>query len=119
MIFHPKLNDLLYKAGFSEEVPDSPMFPHIFDEDDEELQFVPEAGDDLRNVLRQPQIGNCWWVVSWLDWFVAPGLEKDVQYNDHELPTQLSPDQYFKLQWALSDERQELVFDGEKEDMTG
>ena len=57
---HPKLNDLLYKAGFSEEVPDSPMFPHIFDEDDEELQFVPEAGDDLRNVLRQPQIGNCW-----------------------------------------------------------
>ena len=34
-----------------------------------------------------------------------------MEYNDHELPTQLSPDQYFKLEWALSEERQELLFD--------
>lgn len=47
------------------------------------------------------------------------GLEKDVEYNDHELPTQLSPDQYFKLEWALSEERQELVFDAEKEGRWG
>ena len=47
------------------------------------------------------------------------GLEKDVEYNDHELPTQLSRDQYFKLQWALSEERQELVFDAEKEGRGG
>ena len=38
-----------------------------------------------------------------------------MEYNDHELPTQLRPDQYFKLEWALSEERQELVFDAEKE----
>ena len=44
------------------------------------------------------------------------GLEKDVEYNDHELPTQLSPEQYFKLEWALSEERQELVFDAEKDE---
>jgi len=38
-----------------------------------------------------------------------------VQYNDHELPSQLSPDQYFKLEWALSKDRQELAHtdDGE------
>ena len=47
------------------------------------------------------------------------GLEKDVEYNDHELPTQLRPDQYFKLEWALSEERQELVFDAEKEGRWG
>ena len=40
------------------------------------------------------------------------GLEKNVQYNDHELPTQLSPDQYFKLEWALSKDRQELAHTG-------
>ena len=32
-------------------------------------------------------------------------------YNDHELPSQLSPDQYFKLEWALSEDRQELAHD--------
>ena len=32
-----------------------------------------------------------------------------MQYNDKELPSQLSPDQYFKLEWALSEERQELT----------
>ena len=34
------------------------------------------------------------------------------QYNDHELPSQLSPDQYFKLEWALSEDRQELDHPG-------
>ena len=29
-------------------------------------------------------------------------------YNDHELPTQLSPDQYFQLNWALKEDRQDL-----------
>ena len=42
-----------------------------------------------------------------------------MEYNDHELPTQLSPDQYFKLEWALSEERQELLFDAEKEGRWG
>ena len=37
------------------------------------------------------------------------GLESNVAYNDHELPSQLSPDQYFKLEWALSEDRQELA----------
>ena len=50
---------------------------------------------------------------------LCSGLEKDVEYNDHELPTQLRPDQYFKLEWALSEERQELVFDPEKEGRWG
>ena len=58
------------------------------------------------------------WVVSG-EWLFCSGLEKDVEYNDHELPTQLSPDQYFKLEWALSEERQELVFDAEKEGRWG
>ena len=92
---HPKLNDLLkYKSGFAGEVPDSPMFPHIFDTDvDEDLKFVPDEDDgDIEDVLRQPPIG----------------LESNVQYNDHELPSQLSPDQYFKLEWANSQDRQEL-----------
>ena len=44
------------------------------------------------------------------------GLESNVAYNDHELPSQLSPDQYyFKLEWALSEDRQEL--DHEEGDM--
>ena len=37
------------------------------------------------------------------------GLKSNVAYNDHELPSQLSPDQYFKLEWALSEDRQELA----------
>ena len=38
------------------------------------------------------------------------GLESNnVAYNDNELPSQLSPDQYFKLEWALSEDRQELA----------
>ena len=40
---------------------------------------------------------------------VIIGLESNVAYNDHELPSQLSPDQYFKLEWALSEDRQELA----------
>ena len=40
---------------------------------------------------------------------VMIGLESNVAYNDHELPSQLSPDQYFKLEWALSEDRQELA----------
>lgn len=35
------------------------MFPHIFDkEEDEDLQFVAEGGEDIQNVLRQPPIGR-------------------------------------------------------------
>ena len=37
------------------------------------------------------------------------GLESNVAYNDHELPSQLFPDHYFKLEWALCEDRQELV----------
>ena len=59
---HPKLSDFLQQSGYSQEVPDSPMFPHIFDSDrDSDLHFVPKAGDDIQdfqNVLRQPDIGN-------------------------------------------------------------
>ena len=40
---------------------------------------------------------------------IMTGLESNVAYNDHELPSQLSPDQYFKLEWALSEDRQELA----------
>ena len=43
---------------------------------------------------------------------VMIGLESNVAYNDHELPSQLSPDQYFKLEWSLSEDRQELAHDG-------
>jgi len=98
---HPKINNYLFKSGFAEEVPNSPMFPHIFySNDEEELKFVPKETDgNIKDVLRKPPIG----------------LEKNVQYNDHELPTQLSPDQYFKLEWALSKDRQELAHTGEGE----
>ena len=60
-----------------------------------------------------------WVIIYTHGWMITAGLEKDVQYNDHELPTQLRPDQYFKLQWALSDERQELQFDNQKEGRWG
>ena len=40
-------------------------------------------------------------------------------YNDHELPSQLSPDQYFKLEWALSEDRQELAHEKDNETKTG
>ena len=43
------------------------------------------------------------------------GLESNVAYNDHELPSQLSPDQYFKLEWALSEDRQELAHEKDNE----
>ena len=49
----------MYKSGFAGEIPDSPMFPHIFDsEDSEDLKFVPKETDgDIKDVLRQPPIG--------------------------------------------------------------
>ena len=46
---------------------------------------------------------------------VMIGLESNVAYNDHELPSQLSPDQYFKLEWALSEDRQELAHEENKD----
>ena len=51
---------LKHKSGFAGEVPESPMFPHIFDsEDGQDLKFVPKDTDgDLNDVLRQPPIGN-------------------------------------------------------------
>ena len=50
----------MYKSGFAGEIPDSPMFPHIFDsEDSEDLKFVPKETDgDIKDVLRQPPIGK-------------------------------------------------------------
>ena len=45
--------------------------------------------------------------------FVVSSIKNSpFQYNDHELPSQLSPDQYFKLEWALSEDRQELDHPG-------
>ena len=57
---HPKINNYMYKSGFAGEIPDSPMFPHIFDsEDSEDLKFVPKETDgDIKDVLRQPPIGK-------------------------------------------------------------
>ena len=104
---HP---DLMYKSGFAGEVPDSPMFPHIFDSEpghDKELKFVPEEGEGLEDVLRQPPIGENNMIMIRM-MMMMTGLESNVAYNDHELPSQLSPDQYFKLEWALSEDRQEL-----------
>ena len=53
-------NLLKYKSGFAGEVPESPMFPHIFDTNPEQdLKFVPDEEDgDIADVLRQPPIGN-------------------------------------------------------------
>ena len=79
-------------SNFVNEEPTRPSFPFQHEGEEESLQFVPEEGEDLGYVLRQPAIG----------------LEWNVQYNDHELPTQLSPDQYFKLNWALKEDRQDL-----------
>ena len=85
------------KNDFAPEEPTRPSFP-IQHQDDEHLQFVTEVDEDIDDVLRQPPIG----------------LEWNVQYNDHELPTQLSPDQYFKLNWALKEDRQNLNQDDER-----
>ena len=79
-------------SNFVNEEPTRPSFPFHHEKEEESLQFVPEEGEDLGYVLRQPAIG----------------LEWNVQYNDHELPAQLSPDQYFKLNWALKEDRQDL-----------
>ena len=97
---HPQLKDLMTNPtplegtqdnNFVKEEPKRPGFPLQHQEEEESLQFVVE-GEDIGDVLRQPPIG----------------LEWNVQYNDHELPTQLSPEQYFKLNWALKEERQQL-----------
>ena len=48
-------------------------------------------------------------MISMIMMMMMAGLESNVAYNDHELPSQLSPDQYFKLEWALSEDRQELA----------
>ena len=57
---HPKINNYLFKSGFAEEVPNSPMFPHIFySNDEEELKFVPKETDgNIKDVLRKPPIGK-------------------------------------------------------------
>lgn len=98
---HPQLKDLMTNPtplegtqdnSFVNEEPTRPGFPVQHQEEEESLQFVVEEGEDIGDVLRQPPIG----------------LEWNVQYNDHELPTQLSPEQYFKLNWALKEERQQL-----------
>jgi len=98
---HPQLKDLITNptpiegtvdVNYVHEEPTRPSFPFKNEEEESNLQFVPGEGEDLDDVLRQPPIG----------------LEWNVQYNDHELPTQLSPDQYFKLNWALQEDRQDL-----------
>ena len=98
---HPQLKDLITNptpiegtvdGNYVHEEPTRPSFPFKNEEEESNLQFVPGEGEDLDDVLRQPPIG----------------LEWNVQYNDHELPTQLSPDQYFKLNWALQEDRQDL-----------
>ena len=53
-------DQLFYTAGFAEEVPESPKFPHQFpgEAQDQDLKFVPEEGaGNLKDVLRQPPIG--------------------------------------------------------------
>jgi hypothetical protein len=98
---HPQLKDLITNptplegtedANYVHEEPTRPSFPFQHEDEEENLQFIPGEGEDLEDVLRQPPIG----------------LEWNVQYNDHELPTQLNPDQYFKLNWALQENRQDL-----------
>lgn len=74
------------------ESPERPQFSYNQDKSniEEKLQFVDEE-ESLQDILRQPTIG----------------LEYDVKYND-ELPRQLSPDQYYNLNWAIDENRQDL-----------
>jgi len=104
---HPQLKDLLKNAtplevtqdnNYDNEEPTRPSFPFHHEDGEESLQFVTKEGEEIEDVLRQPPIG----------------LEWNVQYNDHELPSQLSPDQYFKLNWALEQDRQELSHEDEE-----
>ena len=55
-------------------------------------------------------------MISMIMMMMMAGLESNVAYNDHALPSQLSPDQYFKLEWALSEDRQELAHEEGKMD---
>lgn len=88
---HPGLKDLITQTAHEE--PSRPVFSHDeqnYEEDD--LQFVTKDGEGIDQVIKKPNIG----------------LEWNVQYND-ELPNQLTPDLYFKLNWALAEDRQELT----------
>ena len=104
---HPQLKDFFKNAtplevtqdnNYDNEKPTRPSFPFHHEDGEESLQFVTKEGEEIEDVLRQPPIG----------------LEWNVQYNDHELPSQLSPDQYFKLNWALEQDRQELSHEDEE-----
>jgi len=74
------------------EAPTRPSFSYSQPghHNEEKLQFVDEA-NNINNILRKPSIG----------------LEWDVKYNK-ELPSQIDPDQYYRLNWALEEGRQEL-----------
>ena len=47
---------------------------------------------------------------------MATVASSSVVNNDHELSSQLSADQSFKLEWALSEDRQELAHEEKKEE---
>jgi len=77
------------KTKESSETPGRPNFSfdneNFFDK--ENIQLIE---DDIKNI-HKPKIE----------------LEYDIKYNN-ELPRQLSPDQYYELNWALEEGRQEL-----------
>ena len=73
------------------EAPTRPSFGAAAGHD-ADLDFLEVEGETLEDILRQPPIN----------------LEYDQQYNS-ELPSPLKPEQYFHLNWALEEDRQQLT----------
>ena len=63
------------------------------DHEADEILFDTEDQEDINDFIAKPSIG----------------LEWNVEYNA-ELPSQLSPELYYNLNWALDEDRQELLF---------
>ncbi|XP_023335820.1 chorion peroxidase [Eurytemora carolleeae] len=99
---YPELADLLTDLSrtggieeqiFADEAPARPSFSNLATnekEEEDDLKFI-NGGDNILQIFRKPSIG----------------LESDEQYND-ELPNQLNPEQYYRLNWALNEDRQDL-----------
>ena len=93
---HPLLKDLLKQDDENSFATDEPSRPVFSDSDKDheadEILFDTEDQEDINDFIAVASIG----------------LEWNVEYNA-ELPSQLSPELYYNLNWALDEDRQELL----------